>query len=54
MTAFDHDGVAGDYAAIPIELLAPKPRALSHVEAAAVPLAARFTSISNVLMLSSA
>jgi len=40
MTAFDRDGVAADYAAIPIELLAPKPHALSHTEAAAVPLAA--------------
>jgi NADPH:quinone reductase-like Zn-dependent oxidoreductase len=40
MTAFDRDGVAADYAAIPTELLAPKPRALSHPEAAAVPLAA--------------
>jgi NADPH:quinone reductase-like Zn-dependent oxidoreductase len=40
MTAFDRDGVAADYAAIPVELLAPKPRALSHAEAAAAPLAA--------------
>jgi NADPH:quinone reductase-like Zn-dependent oxidoreductase len=40
MTAFDRDGVAADYAAIPAELLAPKPRALTHLEAAAVPLAA--------------
>ena len=40
MTAFDRDGVAADYAAIPAELLAPKPGALSHPEAAAVPLAA--------------
>ena len=40
MTPFDRDGVAAEYAAIPAELLAPKPRALSHVEAAAVPLAA--------------
>ena len=40
MTAFDRDGVAADYAAIPPALLAPKPRALSHVEAAAAPLAA--------------
>ena len=40
MTAFDRDGVAADYAAINAELLAPKPRALSHPEAAAVPLAA--------------
>jgi NADPH:quinone reductase-like Zn-dependent oxidoreductase len=40
MTAFDRDGVAAEYAAVAIERLAPKPRALSHVEAAAVPLAA--------------
>ena len=40
LTAFDRDGVAADYAAIPAELLAPKPRALSHAQAAAVPLAA--------------
>ncbi len=40
MTPFDRDGVAADYAAIPTESLAPKPRALSHAEAAAVPLAA--------------
>ena len=40
MTAFDRDGVAADYAAINAELLAPKPRGLSHPEAAAVPLAA--------------
>ena len=40
MAAFDRDGVAADYAAIPAELLAPKPRALSHPEAAAVPLPA--------------
>ena len=40
MTPFDRDGVAAEYAAIPADLLAPKPRALSHAEAAAVPLAA--------------
>jgi NADPH:quinone reductase-like Zn-dependent oxidoreductase len=40
MTAFDRDGVAADYAAISTELLVPKPRALSHAEAAAAPLAA--------------
>ena len=40
MSAFDRDGVAAEYAAIPAELLARKPRALRHVEAAAVPLAA--------------
>jgi NADPH:quinone reductase-like Zn-dependent oxidoreductase len=40
MTAFDRDGAAADYVAVPTELLAPKPRALTHAEAAAVPLAA--------------
>jgi NADPH:quinone reductase-like Zn-dependent oxidoreductase len=40
MTAFDRDGVAAEYAAIPVELLARKPGALTHREAAAVPLAA--------------
>ena len=37
---FERDGVAADYAIVPAELLAPKPGALSHVEAAAVPLPA--------------
>ena len=40
LTAFDRDGVAADYAAVPAEVLAPKPRTLDHVESAAVPLAA--------------
>jgi NADPH:quinone reductase-like Zn-dependent oxidoreductase len=40
MTPFDRDGVAAEYAAIPTELLARKPSALSHRQAAAVPLAA--------------
>jgi len=40
MTAFDRDGVAAEYAAISADLLAPKPRTLSHAQAAAVPLAA--------------
>jgi NADPH:quinone reductase-like Zn-dependent oxidoreductase len=39
LTAFDRDGVAADYAAVPAALLAPKPRSLGHVEAAALPLA---------------
>src|SRR3954447_20902139 len=39
LTPFDRDGVAAEYAVVPAELLAPKPRALDHVEAAAVPLA---------------
>ena len=40
LTAFDRDGVAAEYAAVPAALLAPKPRRLDHVESAAVPLAA--------------
>jgi NADPH:quinone reductase-like Zn-dependent oxidoreductase len=38
MTSFDRDGVAAEYAAVPAELLSPKPKSLSHVEAAALPL----------------
>ena len=38
LTPFDRDGVAADYALVPVEALAPKPRSLRHVEAAAVPL----------------
>jgi hypothetical protein len=41
LTRFDHDGVAADYTAVPAELLAPRPRALSHAESAAVPLPAQ-------------
>ena len=40
LTTFDRDGVAAEYAAVPAALLAPKPRTLDHVEAAALPLAA--------------
>ncbi len=40
MTAFDRDGVAAEYAAVPVERLASRPRGLSHVESAATPLAA--------------
>lgn len=40
LTPFDRDGVAAEYAVIPAALLAPQPRARSHVECAAVPLAA--------------
>lgn len=40
LTAFDRDGAAAEYAiALPSEL-APKPRSLDHVQAAAVPLTA--------------
>lgn len=40
LTAFDRDGVAAEHAIVPAALLAPKPRSLSHVEAAAVPMPA--------------
>jgi NADPH:quinone reductase-like Zn-dependent oxidoreductase len=40
LTDFDRDGVAADYAAVTAHLLAPKPGALSHVEASALPLPA--------------
>lgn len=40
LTGFDRDGVAADYAAVPSEYLAPRPRALGDVESAAIPLAA--------------
>ena len=40
LTAFDRDGVAAAYAAVPAKLLAPKPSALDHVASAAIPLAA--------------
>jgi NADPH:quinone reductase-like Zn-dependent oxidoreductase len=39
LTRFDRDGVAADYVAVPASLLAPKPRTLDHVAAAALPLA---------------
>jgi NADPH:quinone reductase-like Zn-dependent oxidoreductase len=37
---FDRDGAAAEYVAVPALSLAPKPRSLSHVESAALPLAA--------------
>jgi NADPH:quinone reductase-like Zn-dependent oxidoreductase len=37
---FDRDGASADYAVVPAVHLAPKPRSLSHVESAALPLAA--------------
>jgi NADPH:quinone reductase-like Zn-dependent oxidoreductase len=36
---FDREGAAAEYTTIPLELLAPKPRSLGHVESAALPLA---------------
>jgi NADPH:quinone reductase-like Zn-dependent oxidoreductase len=40
LTAFDSDGVAADYTALPAELLVPRPQALGHAESAAIPLPA--------------
>jgi NADPH:quinone reductase-like Zn-dependent oxidoreductase len=39
LSPFDRDGVAAEFAVVPAALLAPKPRGLSHVESAALPLA---------------
>ena len=38
LTPFDRDGVAAEYAVVPVDVLAPKPSPLSHVEAAALPM----------------
>jgi NADPH:quinone reductase-like Zn-dependent oxidoreductase len=38
LTPFDRDGVAADYAVVPTAILAAKPRNLTHVEAAALPM----------------
>jgi NADPH:quinone reductase-like Zn-dependent oxidoreductase len=38
LTPFDRDGVAADYAIVPAEVLGPKPRSLSHIQAAALPM----------------
>jgi NADPH:quinone reductase-like Zn-dependent oxidoreductase len=40
LAPFERDGAAAQYAIVPSELLAPKPRTLGHVESAAIPLAA--------------
>ena len=40
LTPFDRDGVAAELAVVPAAALAPKPRTLDHLEAAALPLAA--------------
>ena len=40
LTPFDRNGVAAEFASVPADLLASKPRTLGHVEAAALPLAA--------------
>jgi NADPH:quinone reductase-like Zn-dependent oxidoreductase len=38
LTPFDRDGVAAEYALVPASVLAPRPRTLTHVESAALPL----------------
>jgi NADPH:quinone reductase-like Zn-dependent oxidoreductase len=38
LTPFDRDGVAADFAVVPAEVLAARPRSLSRAESAAVPL----------------
>lgn len=38
LTPFDRDGVAAESAVVPEAVLAPKPAALTHVEAAALPM----------------
>jgi len=39
LTAFDRDGAAAEYTLAPAAVLAPKPRTLTHLESAALPLA---------------
>jgi NADPH:quinone reductase-like Zn-dependent oxidoreductase len=39
LTPFDRDGVAAEYAVVPAAVLAPRPRNVTHVESAALPLA---------------
>ena len=40
LTGFDRDGAAADFVVLPTAFMAPKPRSLDHVQAAALPLAA--------------
>lgn len=39
MVPFDRDGAAAEYVSVPPEFIAPRPESLTHVEAAALPLA---------------
>jgi NADPH:quinone reductase-like Zn-dependent oxidoreductase len=39
LTPFERDGIAAEYAVVPAAVLAPRPRSLTHVESAALPLA---------------
>ena len=38
LTPFDRDGVAADYAVVPADLLAARPRSLNRAESAAIPM----------------
>jgi NADPH:quinone reductase-like Zn-dependent oxidoreductase len=38
LTPFDRDGVAAEYAVVPVAMLAPRPRRLTHIESAALPM----------------
>jgi len=38
LTPFDRDGVAAEYAVVPAAVLAPRPRRLTHIESAALPM----------------
>src|SRR5436190_1000229 len=40
LTDFGRDGAAAEYAVVPANLLAPKPRSVDHVQSAAVPMPA--------------
>jgi NADPH:quinone reductase-like Zn-dependent oxidoreductase len=40
LTDFGRDGVAAEYAVVPVNLLAPKPHSLDHIQSAAVPMPA--------------
>jgi NADPH:quinone reductase-like Zn-dependent oxidoreductase len=40
LSPFDRNGAAADYIAVPAQDLAPKPQTLTHLESAAIPLAA--------------
>jgi NADPH:quinone reductase-like Zn-dependent oxidoreductase len=40
LTDFGRDGAAAEYAVVPANLLAPKPRSLDHVQSAAIPMPA--------------
>jgi NADPH:quinone reductase-like Zn-dependent oxidoreductase len=40
LTPFHRDGVAAEYAAVPADVLAPKPQTIDHVQSAAIPMGA--------------